>query len=192
MTFLLITTFVIVALILGLSGANRPCTIYLAQPMTGFDKQEMIQLAKQARFIARQYGLEPWSPVLEEGVSGKGKLEADHTLVEKWDMDKKALNNSFCFVNLRADEKSFGCEDEYGRHRYSEMQPSFRISPKHAAGYYSIANLQSDGVFGDMHTCFKHIADNYGSLHQRQWFKLRIWFKHGPAWVLRQVKRMAQ
>jgi hypothetical protein len=172
--------------------ANKPCTVYGAQPMTGYDKQEMIQLAKQAVFIADQYGLKLWSPVLEEGVSGKGKLKADHTLDEKWDMDKEALNNSFCFVNLRADEKSFGCENEFGRHRYSEMQPSFLISPKHMSGYYSISTLQADGIFGDMHTCFRHIAANYGTLTQRQRFKVRIWARSGPGWAYRQLRRLFQ
>lgn len=178
--------------VLVYSCMDRPCGVYLAQPMTGFDKAEMVQLAKQAAFIAEQYGLKPWSPVLMEGVAGRGKLKADGTLPEKWDMDKNALNDNFVFVNLRADEKSFGCENEFGRHRYSEFQPSFLISPKHAHGYVSIANHQADGIFGDMHSCFKYISENYGHLHQRQLFKLKIWLHSGPSWTFRQLRRLFQ
>lgn len=175
-----------------LANIHKPCSVYLAQPMSGYDKEEMIQLAKLACFIARQYGLKPWSPVLHEGIRGKGDLKVDGSLSWKWPMDKKALNGCFCFVNLRADEKSFGCEDEYGRQRYSEWQASFRISPKHAAGYKSIANYQSDGVFGDMHTCFKHISDTLGTLPQRQMFKLKIWATSGIPWLVRQIMRLTQ
>lgn len=189
---LILALIVVGVFVLLLSSVRKPCQVYLGIPMTGYDKQEMIQLSKMACFIARQYGLIPWSPVLEEHVMGRGKLKSDATLTAKWIMDKKALNSSFCFVNLRADEKSFGCEDEYGRHRYSEWQPSFRISPRHAQGYMSIANFQSDGVFGDMHTCFQYIGNNFGRLHQRQLFKIRIWSKSALPWIGRQLWRLFQ
>ena len=171
----------------------KPCRVYLAQPMSGYDKQEMIQLAKLACFIARQYGLDPWSPVLQENISGKGILDNSKSdLNWKWPMDKQALNECFVFVNLDADSKSFGCENEYGRHRYSEWQPSFLISQKHQDGYFSISNYQSDGIFGDMHSCFKHIQDNFGRWDQRALFKLKIWFKSGVPWVFRQITRLFQ
>lgn len=169
------------------------CKVYIGIPMTGYDKQEMIKLSKRACYIAESYGLEAWAPVLNENISGNGKLENnDNELDWKWPLDKNALNDCFVFVNLRADEKSFGCEDEYGRHRYSEWQPSFKISPKHAAGYISIANYQTDGLFGDMDVCFKYISENFGQHHQRVLFKLKIWFKSGPYWVYRQLRRLFQ
>src|SRR4051812_32772833 len=101
-----------------LSLINKPCTVYVGCPMTGFDKEHMVELAKHACYVLETHGLKPWSPVLAEKITGKGHLENNKVDLEwKWPMDKNALNDCFVFINLRADEKSFGCEDEYGRHR---------------------------------------------------------------------------
>lgn len=173
--------------------SNKPCSVYLGIPMTGFDKEQMRQISARACELARNYGLEPWSPVEHENIDGQGSLgNSKHDLDWKWPMDKEALNKCFVFVNLRADEKSFGCEDEYGRHRYSEWQPSFRISPRHGAGYISIANYQSDGVFGDEHLCFAYIAGKFGTRRQRIMWKIKLWLRSGPKWVLRQLRRLTQ
>jgi hypothetical protein len=121
-----------VALIVGSLNITLPCRVYLAIPMTGYDKQEMIQISKQAIFLAKQYGLDAWSPVVYEGVCGRGKLEADTTLTEKWAMDKVALRyKCFVFLNLQADNKSFGCERELGLMRYSYWRPVVSISQRH-------------------------------------------------------------
>src|SRR5437879_4283032 len=104
---------------------NKPCSVYVAQPMTGFDKEQIVQEAKRAFYILKTCGLKPCSPVLHENISGKGIL--DNLKVDldwKWEkLDKPALNKCFVFLNLQGDSKSFGCEREMGRHRYSEWQP---------------------------------------------------------------------
>lgn len=172
---------------------NKPCTVYIGIPMTGYDKDQMKRISKHACELAKSYGLNPWSPVEHERIEGQGMLTNSKLDLDwKWNLDKSALNNCFCTVFLRADEKSFGCEDEYGRHRYSEWQPSFRISTKHATGYMSIANYQADGLFGDLDTCFQYIINNFGTINQRRIWKIKLWLKSGPYWLWRQLRRLNQ
>lgn len=173
---------------------SKKCSVYLAQPMTGYSKNEAIELAEKAVNLCLKYGLSPWSPVLEEKIM-RGNGVIDNTKVDldwKWEqLDKQALNDCFALVNLLADAKSFGCEQEFGRHRYSEWQPSFLVSPKHGAGYVSISNYQADGIFGEMEACFAHVAENFGKQEQRRAFKYRVW-KRFPYWLYRQLRRLAQ
>ena len=173
---------------------QRPLTVYLAIPMTGFDRAHMVELSRQALELAEKYGIKAWSPVLIEKVPDKrGRLfNNDNSLNWKWPLDMHAMNNSFAFINLRADEKSFGCEDEYGRHRYSEWQPVVRVSPKHAAGYKSIANYQTDIVVGTVEEAMQELSARFGTWQQRFTWKVALLVKSGPRWLGRQIKRLFQ
>ncbi len=165
---------------------------YLACPMTGYDKQQAIQLSLQAKKIFNDYGMEVWSPVLEEGIKGKGVIKNDKEALDwKWPMDKKALNQCWGFINMRADEKSFGCEDEYGRHRYCEWQPVIRVSPRHIEGYVSIANYETDFIAGNLKEAAIYAANIWGIWPKRVLWKIQI-FLHFPKWFLRQMSRMLQ
>jgi hypothetical protein len=151
-----------VALIVGSLNITLPCRVYLAIPMTGYDKQEMIQISKQAIFLAKQYGLDAWSPVVYEGVCGRGKLEADTTLTEKWAMDKVALRyKCFVFLNLQADNKSFGCERELGL----------------------IAQMEDDVIVGDLHTAFRTIRDKWGTWPKRRMWQIKMVARSLPRWL---------
>lgn len=167
---------------------------YLGIPMTGYDRKKMIQLSKRASKSLKAKGIETWSPVLQEKVlNKKGRLtNKDNSLDWKWPMDKDALNRCFVFINLRADEKSFGCEDEYGRHRYSEWQPCIRISPRHSRGYKSIANYQTDLIVANINEAAVVISQRWGTRTQRVLWKLGIWFHSGPKWLVRQLRRLFQ
>lgn len=172
---------------------TKPCSVYVACPMTGYDKQEMIRQSKMACSILRRYGLVPWSPVLEEKIDGKGLLEnSKQTLDWKWEeLDKSALNRCFVFLNIRFDEKSFGCEKEGGRHRFSEWQPTVMVSPKHFAGYYSIANYEDDLIVGSIEEAARQIQGRWGTWRKRFVWKLKI-FRHAPKWGIRQLIRLTQ
>lgn len=170
-----------------------PCSVYLGIPMTGYDQHQMVEVSKAALEICKKYGLVGWSPVLHEHVPDKKiKLKADHSLDWKWPMDKDALNNCFAFANLRADEKSFGCEDEYGRHRYSEWQPCVRVSPKHSKGYWSIANYQTDYLAPDWEDGARALSEKFGKRSQRIQWKLGIWKRSYLKWHWRQISRLFQ
>ncbi len=168
------------------------CIWYLGCPMTGYDKQYSIKLTLKAKKIANKFGMDVWSPVIEEKISGKGKIKnVKQDLDWKWPMDKNALNQCWGFINLRADAKSFGCEDEYGRHRYSEWQPVIRVSPKHAAGYISIANYQTDLIYGTLDEAFAAAYTKWGTWPKRFIWKIKI-LAHLPKWFLRQIRRLFQ
>lgn len=181
---LLLTLFMVAALVIGSVNISRPCKVYLAIPMTGYDKQEMIQISKQAIFLAKQYGLEAWSPVVYEGVSGRGKLEADQTLTEKWAMDKYSLRyKCFVFLNLRADDKSFGCEREYGLMRDCYWRPCISISTKHSGNLVSIAQMEDDAIVAELHSAFREIRDKWGTWPKRRMWQIRMYRRSIVKWL---------
>jgi hypothetical protein len=176
----------IVSAILLLSFINKPCTVYLAQPMSGYDKEDMVQVVKMAKFVFEQYGLQVWSPVIQEGVSGRGPLDTPSSDLDWiWPMDKSALRwKCFVFVNLEADKKSFGCENEYGIMRYCYWRPSLLVSVKHAAGYKSIASYEADALLGELHSAARHIRDNWGTFWQRRLWQARMYSRSSVNWLL--------
>lgn len=182
--FLLLIIIIVGLLLLAFSLIEKPCTVYLAQPMTGYDKEEMVQKMKQAKFIFEQHGLKVWSPVLEEGVAGKGPLKATtNSLDVVWPMDKQALRyKCFVFVNLQADDKSFGCEREYGLMRDCYWRPCVMVSKKHAQGYKSIANYEDDGIKGEYHSTAQFVAENWGTFQKRRMWQLRMYGKSLLKW----------
>lgn len=184
LTLSFIILFMTLALIVGSLNITLPCRVYLAIPMTGYDKQEMIQISKQAIFLAKQYGLDAWSPVVYEGVSGRGKLEADTTLTEKWAMDKVALRyKCFVFLNLQADNKSFGCERELGLMRYSYWRPVVSISQRHSGDLISIAQMEDDVIVNDLHTAFRTIRDKWGTWPKRRMWQIKMVARSLPRWL---------
>lgn len=166
---------------------------YLGIPMTGYDKQQALEISKEAKRVFNKHGMEVWSPVMAEGIKGKGVIEnPKETLDWKWPMDKEALNQCWGFINLRADEKSFGCEDEYGRHRYSEWQTVIRVSLRHSQGYKSIANYQTDLIVGDIEEAAIEAEKRWGTWPKRIIWKLQLLNRSYIGWHIRQIKRLFQ
>lgn len=168
------------------------CCVYLAQSMTGYEKHEQVQLAMLARGVFNEFGLDVVSPVLEEGIKDEvGVL--DNTLVDlnwKWkDIDKPALKYK-CFVIcvLNADNKSFGCEREYMLMRGCYWKPVVIVSPKHAGGYSSIANLEDDYIAGTVEEAAAFISGHYGKFWDRRLWQFRMYKKSFLGWLIIHLK----
>lgn len=177
--------FLIGVLVLLVSAMNKPCTVYLAQPMSGYPKEEMLQIVKQAKFVFEQYGLKVWSPVLQEGVKGRGPLKTPaEELNWIWPMDKNALRyKCFVFANLEADKKSFGVEREFGLMRDCYWRPCVTVSVKHAAGYKSIANYEDDSIVGDLHSAAREIQAQWGTFEKRRLWQLKMYGRSIFGWL---------
>jgi hypothetical protein len=150
--------------------------IYLATAMTGRDKLELVQEAKaDVRMFAR-WGIEAHSPVLAEKVRPvKGKLHSwRRSLEPKWKMDKQAMRGCFALVDRTADMKSEGVQHELGFMRYCLFRPVIRVSPRHDAGYFSIANLEDDILVGTIEEAAVLLHHRFGTWYQRFKWQIKV------------------
>jgi hypothetical protein len=166
--------------------------VYLAQAMTGRDMVEVVREAEDAVWEFAKVGISTWSPTLEERVP---KIHAPLTntkvtLAEKWPVDKKFLRQCFVVCNLSGDLKSFGVEDEHAIQR-SYWKPTVLVSPRHAAGYMSIANMERDLVVGTAREAALLIKATWGTHAKRLMWNLKMDLK-APKWLYRQFERHIQ
>lgn len=164
--------------------------IYVACSMTGRDQLELIKEAKHITALLEREGFRVWHPVLNEGLKHSHKpLTADAvTLPPKWALDKDAIRHSFCLVDASADLKSEGREHEVGLMRYNYWRPVVRISPRHAAGFYSIACLEDDIIVGTPEEAAKELKRRFGHWHQRIAWRLKILDRCLVRFIIEQVR----
>lgn len=150
--------------------------IYLATAMSGRDKRELVDEAKQDVKIFLKYGIKAFSPVLEEKVPyKKGKLNSrKKSLIPKWSDDKKAMRNSFALVDRTADMKSEGVQHEVGFMRYCLWRPVIRVSPKHDNGYFSIASLEDDLIVGNVEEAAELLRHKWGTWYKRAYWQWKV------------------
>lgn len=175
-----------------LLGVHKPCTVYLAVPMTGYEKTERVAISRHADSVMRDLGLEPWSPVLEEHVKpGRGVIKADKKGLDHiWkELDKPVIRDKMAVMCLiDADGKSFGVEREYMLMRGVYWRPVVLVSPKHARGYFSIANYEDDCIVGTVEQAAAYIALNWGTLDKRIKWRLRMYARSLGRWILIHVR----
>lgn len=164
--------------------------LYIACSMTGRDQLELIQEAKHITALFQNEGFAIFHPVLEEGLKRSHKpLTADAlTLPPKWRLDKEAIRHSFCLVDASADMKSEGREHELGLMRYSYWRPVVRISPRHAAGFYSIACLEDDLIVGTAEEAVRLIKEKFGTRRKRIMWRLRMLNRCLVRFVIEQIR----
>lgn len=164
--------------------------IYIACSMTGQDQLALIKKAKYEKLIFEKAGFRVFHPVLEEGLKHSHKpLTADpDTLPPKWRLDKEAIRHSFCLVDASADLKSEGREHELGLMRYCYWRPVVRISPRHAAGFYSIACLEDDLIVGTVEEAAALIKSKFGTRRKRIMWRLRMLNRSVPRFLLEQIR----
>lgn len=165
--------------------------VYLATPMTGYDRPTMVARAKEMVAIGAEYGVTVISPVLIENVHGRGKLvQTDELeLTRFWRKDKEIIRNrdgngAHVVLVDKANLKSLGCEREHGFNRYCLFKPTVCLMPSRGP---SVAALEDDGIFEREHDAFKFIADNYGTHLRRIKWRISILAKSLPGWIVDQL-----
>lgn len=168
------------------------CAIYIACPMSGRDKLEIVDRAIYLCSIARQYGLTPISPVIEEHViAAKGPLLQDSvdTLAGFWKRDKDIIRNrdgkgAHVVLIDAANLKSFGCEREYGLNRYCLWKPTVLLMPTSGI---NVSRFEDDYVTANERLAFTFIRDNFGTWFKRVKWRVKMLVKALPGWILDQI-----
>lgn len=157
-------------------------TVYLATKMTGVDKAKLVREARKNRQIFANYGIDVYSPVLEEGVvEEKGLLTSNRkSLRRNWRVDKAAMRNCFAIVDTTADLKSEGVQHETGFFRYCLWRPVVRISQN---GYFSIANLEDDFVVGSIDEAAALLKCHFNTFPARVLWQWKIAFSCLPRYI---------
>lgn len=152
------------------------CRVYIACKMTHRNRREMISRAKYMCALAKQAGLEPISPVIEERVQArKGKLE-NHSklrLHKKWKEDKAIICwKSHAVILDGAEAKSFGMEQEHGQNRYLWWKPTVLVMEYQGV---TVADFEDDRIYHDPEAAFHYLAIHHGNLYRRwKWRALMI------------------
>ena len=164
------------------------CRIYVACQMSGRDKAEMVSRAKYVCSILRQYGLDPISPVIAEGVANeKGPLTqtSEAQLQYFWKRDKEIITEQAHVVLVdEAFRKSHGVERELGLARYCLWIPLVIVAP--GLGI-SIPRLEDDIVAEDVHEAGRLIRDKFGTWPKRVLWRLKLLNRTLPLFIYRQI-----
>lgn len=164
--------------------------VYVACSMTGRDQLELIKEAKIITHLLEQAGFKVFHPVLEEHLKHTHKhLTADAvTLPPKWALDKWAIRNSIALIDAAADMKSEGREHEVGLMRYNYWRPVIRISPRHAGGFFSIANLEDDCIVATPDEAVHLLKHRFGTRSKRILWRLSMLNRCLPRFVWEQLR----
>lgn len=164
--------------------------IYLATPMTGYDRPTMIRRAFEMVTLGKEYGVRIISPVLEECIEGSGALIQNNEvqLFTFWKRDKEIIRNrdgSGAHVVLidKAHLKSYGCEREYGFNRYCLWKPTVCIVPSRSI---TVAQYEDDAIFTDERSAFQFIATQYGTRAKRWKWRAKMLIRSLPGFLLDQ------
>lgn len=165
--------------------------VYLAMPMTGYDRPSMIKLSHELIVLGEEYGIHIISPVIEEKVSGEGPLiqNDEYQLYRFWKRDKQILRNrdgkgAHVVLIVNAHLKSFGCEDEHGFNRYYLWKPTLRLMPDRG---FTTAKFESDSIMSDERAAFQYIADHYGTRALRWQWRIKMLIRCFPGFVIDQL-----
>lgn len=168
--------------------------VYLACAMTGRDRKELNKEARHVVRIFNRQGIKVHHPVIEECIPNRtGQLNNTmKTLIQKWREDKDAIRKSFVLVDTCADMKSEGREHEVGLMRYGLWKPVIRVSPRHSAGYKSIAQLEDDVIVASSEEAVAYIQECWGTWYKRFKWKICIFNRCLPRFVFEQVRSLFQ
>lgn len=169
---------------------NIDVKVYVASPMSGYEKDEMVARAQRVCDILHEEGITPISPVIEEKVKNEpGKLinsdkDRLHTF---WDRDKEILiEEAHVMLWDHAERKSFGCEREMGLMRFCLWKPTVIYVAQGTPT--SVAEFEDDFVTTSIHEAAKFIVANYGTRIQRVAWRIRMLKRTLPKWLKRQLK----
>lgn len=168
--------------------------VYLAQAMTNKFCDEMIDEARGAITEFAKYGIEVWSPVIEEGVPYvHEKLTSinKEDLMVKWDVDKKeGLRTCHIMYIASGDSGSRGVGQERGHVRWYLWRPVVR---KHEGPeYFSITDIEEDGALSTHRLAAAYVNKNWNSRSKWIAFKLHhilfgipklIWIQITSLWL---------
>lgn len=171
---------------------NIDVRVYMAMPMTGYDRADMVKRSKHLIEVGARNEVTVISPVLEEHtkeIPGVLTQNDQYQLRRFWRRDKEIIRNrdgkgAHVVLIDRADQKSLGCEREYGFNRYFLWKPTLCIMSRHG---YSVAKFEDDRIFEDEYAAFAYIARNYGTHLRRIKWRVRMLCRSLPGFIIDQL-----
>lgn len=164
------------------------CRVYVACKMTGRNRRQMINRAKQICAKFKLAGLVPISPVIEERVQarpGTLKNTSKLRLHKKWNEDKNIICwTCHAVVMDGAHDKSFGMEREHGLSRYLWWKPTILIMPDQGL---TVAEFEDDLISGDEESVAHYLATYHGNLYRRWKWRLSLTNQKLPKFVIGQI-----
>jgi len=165
------------------------CRVYVATRMTNRSRGEMIKRAKLVSRIFAKAGVEAISPVLREKVRNKrGVLKNTSKLLlyKKWTGDKDILAwECHGMAWDGANDKSIGCEREYGLARFLWWKPIATIVPEPQT--LTVAKFEDDLISGDVEAVAHYFATVHGNLYKRWKWRLLILNRSFPKFLFGQL-----
>lgn len=166
------------------------CTVYVACRMTGRDKAEQIDRAQYVFRILRAYGMNPISPVFDEGVDYK-KGEplipmCAKELLEHWERDKYIIRRVAHVVLLDgADEASIGMTREYGLNRYCLWKPTIILWERQRG--INVSHFEDDLSTYSLVKAVDIIASRFGTPWKRRVWRAKMLLRSLPRWIVDQL-----
>lgn len=163
-------------------------TVYGAVKMSGENKAELVKRAKRVYEIFTEEKINFISPVIEEQVEDKDvKLinNDKERLRGFWTRDKEILiKEAHVMFWDHAEQKSFGCEREYGFMRFCLWKPVVIYIPPGTP--LSVAEFEDDVVVNSVHEAAKIIVERWGTAEKRRAWRMEMLKRTWKNWLIRQ------
>jgi len=166
-------------------------TVYTAQKMTGRSQAEMVDLAKKAKRIFESSGIRVLDPVLEEHVKHTNQPLQDKPLSllhDYWTRDKAMIREANVVVDLTPEMKSEGVAHEIGYARYGLWKPIVRVYGEGSKPASMIAIFEDDLIVHSLEEAAVQINKYWGSLLKRIMWRISLYNRCLPKWVLYQLQ----
>lgn len=166
--------------------------VYLACAMTNRFCDEILADSKKAKEEFSKYGIDVWSPAIEEGIPDKHvKLTSisKEDLMAKWEIDKKeGLQSCHVMYISSGDTGSRGVGQERGYARWYLWRPVVR---KHEGEhYFSITDIEEDGSVTSHRLAAAYVNKNWNSRSKWVMWKLHHIFFGIPKFIWIQVSSL--
>lgn len=148
--------------------------VYLGQKMTGLSCRTIRRKAEKATKILSRFGLDVWSPAVEEAVPKSDRtldVLSKEDLLAKWLIDKKdGMKSCHIILDIDGDLHSEGVSIERGFMRWYAWRPTIRVkSPGHI---YSISNIEDDFIASNVRQAAIFIKRRWGT--RRKWIMWKL------------------
>ncbi len=163
-------------------------SVYGAVKMSGENKAELVKRAKRVYEIFTEEKINFISPVFEEGIKEEEVklINSDKKdLAYRWNEDKKVLSHKAHVMFWdHAEQKSFGCEREYGFMRFCLWKPVVIYVPPNTP--LSVAEFEDDVVVNSVHVAAKIIVERWGTQEKRNKWRMEMLKRTWKNWLIRQ------
>ncbi len=158
---------------------------YCGCKMTGLDCAPLIDDAQHLAYILVENGIEPYHPVLKEGlpyVNEPLKERSTEEMNQRWLDDKRAVRESHVILDTAPHLFSAGLKQEIGKARYRDWKPVIAIFPEDfdMTKVSFITRAEYDFVTDSIEQAAGYIWWKWGTRWKRIKWRLSIYLRSIP------------